>query len=104
MAHRDPTRPIRTAGIGTPPEEIHEEIVCYAVVSGRGRHLVKHLRSPTSRSFAQRLVACHDGMVSLGALIAEFDSVDWLTKEDRRRARKELVADIRRIARESLDA
>jgi hypothetical protein len=97
MAERDKSQPIRISGMGEPPEGIHEEIVCYTVVTGRGRALIRHLRDRKSRDFANRLVASYRGFEDIRARLAEFDGTEWTDRRDRRIGRKRLITVIRKI-------
>lgn len=98
MVERDQSsRHIHISGQGEAPDGVHEEIVCYLVVSGRGKALVRHLRDQRSRSFASRLVASYRGFEDIRALIEQFDETEWLDRDDRRHARAEMVRAIRKI-------
>jgi len=97
MDERDKSQPIRISGIRDTPEGIHEEIVCYTVVTGRGRAIIRHLRDQKSRDFANRLVASYRGFEDIRAMLEQFDNTEWLGRDDKRRARAELVRTIRQI-------
>ena len=96
MAERDKSQPIRIAGFSEAPEGVFEEVICYTVVLGRGRAMVRHMRDQQSRDFAHALAASFRFTNEVRRLLEDFDDTEWPDKAARRHGRTELVRAMRK--------
>lgn len=78
------------------------DLVCYRVVSGRGRRVYEH-GDMVEREFAERVVAVLRFHSSVGGAIHRFDSSYFDEPETRRKARKQLVKEIRKAHKKAAD-
>lgn len=78
--------------------EGHTELVCYAVVSGRGKELIRHAEVD-EEAFARRLVASINGFDDVAGHLAEFDAAHFDSQKAKHAAMVALIAQVRRIVK-----
>lgn len=100
MAEFDKSKRLRVKEILRRKIDRSTEVVCYAVVSGRGKDLKRHADLDEAE-FAKRLVQSINAFDAVAALVFEFDAATWDSAKAKQAAGDKLLRDIRKIVRKS---